>query len=143
MPDEIWFLKPSVSQANELGVGTMVSHLGIQVVEVGADFMSASMPVDHTTRQPHGILHGGASLALAETVGSIAASFCVDPSLFYCVGVDINANHIRAVKQGLVIATARPHHLGRTTQVWETIIRDEEDRLINVGRLTMAVLKRP
>lgn len=141
--ETIWFGQPTLEDANARGQGTMVSHLGIQIVEIGPDFLAATMPVDPSTRQPHGILHGGASVALAETVGSMAAAFCVDQSRQYCVGLDINANHIRAVREGVVTATARPLHLGRTTQVWETIIRDEEGRLVSVGRLTMAVLTRP
>ncbi|NNE69928.1 MAG: hotdog fold thioesterase [Rhodothermales bacterium] len=138
----IWFSRPTVEEANRRGEQTMVDHLGIVITEIGPDFLRATMPVDDRTRQPHGILHGGASVALAETVGSMAAAYCVDLSTQYCVGLDINANHIRPVRDGVVTATARPLHLGRTTQVWETIIRDERDRLVSIGRLTMAVLKR-
>ena len=140
--DPIWFVTPTVDDANARGANTMVSHLGIRITEVGADYMKATMPVDDTTRQPHGILHGGASLALAETVGSTAASWCVDHSRFFCVGLDLNGNHIRAVRSGTVTATARPFHLGRSTQVWEVMIRDEQERLVCVSRLTMAVMSR-
>ncbi|MFT5141745.1 MAG: 1,4-dihydroxy-2-naphthoyl-CoA hydrolase [Rhodothermales bacterium] len=146
MPDHkaeaIWVKTPSLSEVNARNENTMVTHLGIEVVEVGSDFLRATMPVDDTTKQPHGILHGGASLALAETVGSVAAAFCVDQATHYCVGLEINANHLRAVTSGVVTATARPIHLGRSTQVWETTIRDESDRLVSIGRLTMAVLTR-
>lgn len=144
MPDRkpIWVTEPSVEAANRRGEETMVDHLGIVVTEIGPDYLKATMPVDDRTRQPHGLLHGGASVALAETVGSMAAAFCVDLTVQYCVGLDINANHIRPVRDGVVTATARPLHLGRTTQVWETVIRDESDRLVSIGRLTMAVLNR-
>lgn len=142
MPESIWFVRPTAEEADARGHNTMVSHLGIRVIEVGDDYMRASMPVNDTTRQPHGILHGGASLALAETVGSMAAAWCVDQTRFFCVGLDINANHIRAVRDGVVVATARPIHLGRSTQVWEIIIRDAEERLVSAGRLTMAVMSR-
>jgi 1,4-dihydroxy-2-naphthoyl-CoA hydrolase len=144
MPDPhcIWFSRPAVPEVNERIAGTMVTHLGIRVVEVGADFMKASMPVNDTTRQSYGMLHGGASLALAESIGSIAGAYCVDPDASYCVGLDMNANHIRPVTEGTVFATARPHHVGRTTQVWEIKILDERDRLVCVGRLTLAVLPR-
>lgn len=120
----------------------MVSHLGIRIVEVGDDYLKASMPVDDTTRQPHGILHGGASMALAETVGSMASAWCVDIRKQFCVGLEINANHVRAVREGIVFATARPLHLGRSTHVWEVKIYDEQDRLVNSGRLTMVVMDR-
>ncbi|MFT4606153.1 MAG: 1,4-dihydroxy-2-naphthoyl-CoA hydrolase [Rhodothermales bacterium] len=143
LKDPIWFATPQLDEANARGNGTMVSHLGIRVSEIGPDFMKATMPVDDTTRQPVGILHGGATLALAETVGSIAANYCVDGRKQYCVGLDINANHIRSIGSGVVTATASPLHLGRSTQVWETLIHDEEGRLVSAGRLTMAVLNRP
>lgn len=139
----IWFAAPTLEEANARGNGTMVSHLSIRVSEIGPDFMKATMPVDDTTRQPVGILHGGATLALAETVGSIAANYCVDSKKQYCVGLDINANHIRSVRSGVVTATAKPLHLGRSTQVWETLVHDERGRLVSAGRLTMAVLNRP
>ena len=97
------------------------------------------MPIDHRTKQPIGIMHGGASCALAETVGSTAANFCVDDS-YYCVGLDINVNHIRAMRSGYVIATTKPYHIGKSTQVWSIEIRDEENRMVSASRLTMAVL---
>lgn len=138
----IWFSPVTPEIANKRSEGTMLSHLGIDFIEVGADFMRATMPVDHRTHQPLGIMHGGASCVLAETVGSTAANYCVDPEKFYCVGLDINTNHIRSVRSGLVIATAKPFHLGRTTQVWGIDIVNEEGKLISVNRLTMAVLSR-
>ncbi len=120
----------------------MARHLGIELTEIGLDFMIAKMPVDHRTIQRIGILHGGASLALAETVGSIAASYCVDRDSFYIVGQEINANHIRPVRSGFVYATATPLHLGKSSQVWDIRIRNEEGKLTCVSRFTVAVLKK-
>ena len=111
-------------------------------MEIGEDFLVARMPINERTRQPLGIMHGGASVALAESVGSTGANLCVDPETHYCVGLDINTNHMRAVRDGFVIATARPYHIGRSTQVWSIETKDEADRLIAVSRLTMAVLQR-
>ena len=137
----IWFHPVTTEAANKRSEGTMLSHLGIEFIEIGPDLMSARMPVDHRTHQPLGIMHGGASCVLAETVGSTAANYCVDQSKSYCVGLDINTNHIRSIRSGFVIATAKPFHLGRTTQVWGIDIVNEEGKLISVNRLTMAVLK--
>ncbi len=122
--------------------GQMARHLGIEMTEIGSDFMTAKMPVDHRTIQRIGILHGGASLALAETVGSIAASYCVDRNSFYIVGQEINANHIRPVKSGFVYATATPLHLGKTSHVWDIKVKNEEGKLTCVSRFTVAVLKK-
>ena len=120
--------------------GTMIDHLDIEVVEIGNDFLKARMPVYNRTVQPQGRLHGGASCVLAETVGSIAANLVVDSREFLAVGLEINANHIRPVKDGFVYGTARPDSIGRTTQVWTIRITDEEDRLVCISRLTMAVI---
>jgi uncharacterized protein (TIGR00369 family) len=128
--------------ASQIIDGQMARHLGIEIVEIGSDSMTARMPVDHRTIQRIGILHGGASLALAETVGSIAASYCIDRENLYIVGQEINANHIRPVREGYVYATARPLHLGRTSQVWDIRIRNGEDKLVCVSRFTVAVLKK-
>ncbi|ANT64527.1 MULTISPECIES: hotdog fold thioesterase [Prosthecochloris] len=122
--------------------GQMARHLGIEMVEVGLDFMTAKMPVDHRTIQRIGILHGGASLALAETVGSIAASYCIDRESSFIVGQEINANHIRSVREGFVYARATPLHLGRTSHVWDIRITNEEGKLVCVSRFTVAVLKK-
>jgi 1,4-dihydroxy-2-naphthoyl-CoA hydrolase len=122
--------------------GQMARHLGIELTEIGNDFMTARMPVDHRTIQRIGILHGGASLALAETVGSIAASYVVDREQFYIVGQEINANHIRPVMSGFVYATATPLHLGKSSQVWDIRIKNEEQKLVCVSRFTVAVLKK-
>ncbi len=123
--------------------GQMARHLGIEMTEVGPDYMTAKMPVDHRTIQRIGILHGGASLALAETVGSIAASYCVDRERCYIVGQEINANHIRPVREGFVFATATPLHLGKSSQVWDIKVRNEEKKLVCVSRFTVAVLRKP
>jgi len=130
----------SVDQINQMGQNCMVGHLGIEVTEIGEDFIKAKMPVDERTKQPMGLLHGGASVALAETLGSIAASFAVDPSKQYCVGLDINANHVRSVKSGYVYGIAQPLHIGGTTQVWEIKITNEEDKLVSISRITLAIM---
>lgn len=122
--------------------GNMVEHLGIEFTDIGPDLISAKMPVDHRTTQPLGLLHGGASVVLAETLGSIAANCSVDNTKYYCVGLEINANHIRSVKSGFVIGTAKAFHVGKTTQVWEISIRDEQEHLVCISRITMAVLAR-
>lgn len=126
----------------ELSRNTMLEHLGIEFTTIGDDFIEARMPVDRRTHQPMGLLHGGASAALAETLGSVAATFCVDPEKFYCVGLEINANHIKAVKTGYVIGVAKPVHIGRRTQVWDIRIRNEKDDLVCVSRITLAVLEK-
>lgn len=136
----IWKEKFDIAAGAERSKGTMVEHLGIEFTEVGDDYVKAKMPVDHRTQQPLGIMHGGASCALAETIGSIAANFCVDQSKNYCVGLSINTSHLRSIRAGYVIGTAKPYHLGRSTQVWGIEITDEQGRLISVNRLTMAVL---
>lgn len=138
----IWKIPSDIKKAAERSKNTMVTHLGIEFTEMGGDYIRAQMPVDHRTHQPIGIMHGGASCVLAETVGSIAGNFCVDPNEFYCVGLDINTNHIRSVRSGYVIGTAKPFHLGRSTQVWGIEIVDKQDRLISVSRLTLAILKK-
>ncbi|NJL14425.1 MAG: hotdog fold thioesterase [Microscillaceae bacterium] len=121
--------------------GTITEHLGIEFTEVGEDFLCARMPVDHRTRQPYGILHGGASVVLAETLGSIGAAFSVDLGRYRTVGLDINANHIRPVREGYVYGKASPLHIGQTTHVWQIIITNEEGKLVNISRLTMAVIE--
>ena len=121
---------------------TLAAHLDIRVTEIGPDYLRATMPVNSHTHQPMGILHGGASVALAETVGSLAANLCVDTQKFMCVGQEINANHVRSAASGLVTATARPYHVGGRSQVWGIEIRDENDKLICVSRITMAVVER-
>lgn len=138
----IWKRPLTLEALNAMGGGTLVEHLDITFTEVGPDFLRATMPVDRRTHQPFGQLHGGASVALAETLGSTAANACVDPDAHYCVGLEVNANHVRAVRSGQVTGMVRPLHRGRSTQVWEIEIRDEVGRLVCVSRLTMAVLAR-
>ena len=138
----IWFKPFSVEDLNAYQQQTLVSHLGIRYTEVGEDLLSAVMPVDQRTKQPAGILHGGASVALAETLGSTGANLVVDRDKQLCVGLEINANHVRAIREGEVKGTARPLHVGGTTQVWEIKITDEKDRLVCISRITMAVLDR-
>ncbi len=132
---------PPVEAVNNFSRGTMLDHIGIEFTEIGDDYVKATMPVDRRTIQPMGLLHGGASVVLAETLGSYAATLCVDTSRFVCVGLEVNANHIRAARAGLVTGTARPLHIGRRTQVWEIRIEDEAGRLTCVARLTMAVVE--
>lgn len=138
----IWHQDFTLDQINARGKNTMVEFLAIEFTEVGDDYMTARMPVTEKVRQPIGIMHGGASCVLAETVGSTAANCSVDISKQYCVGLDINTNHIRSIREGFVIGKAKPFHLGKSTQVWGIEIRDESDKLISVTRLTMAVLQR-
>ena len=115
----------------------------MRFTEIGPDYLRATMPVDHRTVQTMGILHGGASVALAETIGSVAANLCVDSEKYVCVGQEINANHLRPAATGWVIGLARPIHLGRRSQVWGIELRDEAGRMTCVSRLTIAVLERP
>lgn len=137
----IWFDDtPDPAAVTARAEGTMIEHVGIEIVEVGDDFLKARMPVDRRTVQPQGRLHGGASCTLAETVGSIAANMVIDSREFLAVGLEINANHIRPVKGGYVYGTARPDSIGKTTQVWTIRITDEDDRLACISRLTMAVI---
>ena len=118
----------------------MVSHLSISFIEIGNDYLKAKMPVDHRTVQPLGLLHGGASAALAETIGSVAAFLCVDPELYNCVGLEINCNHIKGKTKGEVFGIGKPLHIGSKTQVWEIKIVDEKEKLLAVSRLTLAVI---
>jgi 1,4-dihydroxy-2-naphthoyl-CoA hydrolase len=131
----------SVEALNAMSPGTAMAPLGIVFTEVGPDYLRATMPVDARTRQPYGLLHGGASVLLAETLGSSAGMLCVDEDNLV-VGIEINANHLRGVRDGLVTGTARPLHLGRSTQVWEIRIEDDAGRLVCVSRLTLAVVPR-
>jgi 1,4-dihydroxy-2-naphthoyl-CoA hydrolase len=140
----IWY-DPAITaeQINPFGKGNMAEFLGIEITEVGDNYLKATMPVDHRTRQPYGLLHGGASVVLAETLGSVGAAFVVDRSKYDCVGLEINANHIRGVREGIVTGIAKPIHIGKTTQVWEIRIHDSRDKIVCISRITVAVLKRP
>lgn len=127
---------------NQMGKNTLVAHLGIEYTEIGPDFITARMPVDSRTHQPFGMLHGGASVVLAETLGSVAANCCLDSAKQYAVGLDINANHLRSVRNGWVYGTTRPLHIGQSTQVWEIRITSEEGALVCISRITMAVMNK-
>ncbi len=135
-------VKATPAEMNAAVGDNMVSHLGIEITDVGDDWITARMPVTNRSKQPFGLLHGGASVALAESVGSLAANLCVDMNRQYCVGLEINANHLRPVTDGYVHATARPLHIGKSTQVWDVRIHDDNQRLVCVSRLTMAVVER-
>lgn len=138
----MWKQKADLETVNYRGKNTMLTLLDIEFVEVGDNYMIATMPVDERVHQPIGIMHGGASCVLAETVGSTAANFAVDITKHYCVGLSINTNHIRSIKSGLLYAKATPQHLGRSTHVWNIDITDENKKLISTTTLTMAVLSR-
>jgi 1,4-dihydroxy-2-naphthoyl-CoA hydrolase len=138
----IWKQSVTLDQFNALNRDTMMQTIGIVFTEVGDDFLRATMPVDARTHQPYGLLHGGASVALAETLGSAAGMMLVDPACEIVVGIEINANHVRGVKSGTVTGTARALHIGRSTQVWEIRIEDEGQRLVCISRLTLAVVPR-
>ena len=131
--------KYTAAGLNQGAQNTLVSHLGIEITDIGPEHVSGKMPVDHRTHQPYGLLHGGASVVLAETLGSIGAD-CSTPDTQYCVGLDINANHIRGIREGWVFGTATPLHKGKSTHVWEIKITDENNRLVCISRITMAVI---
>jgi len=139
MSQRIWQQPISVAVLTGIHLGTAVEHLGIEFLEVGDDFVRARVPVDVRTRQPYGILHGGVSVVLAETLGSCGAAYAAPPG-HRAVGLDINANHLRAATQGWVTGTARPVHIGRTTQVWQIDLKNDAGELTCVSRITMAVL---
>lgn len=136
----VFQIKPSLTQLNNTKNQTMVTHLGIEFTGIGEDFLEATMPVDHRTIQPMGLLHGGANVALAETLGSLAASLTVDPEKQNVVGLEINANHLKSVRSGKVKGVAKPIHIGKSTQVWEIKIFNEAEQLCCISRLTMAIL---
>jgi 1,4-dihydroxy-2-naphthoyl-CoA hydrolase len=138
----LWRTLSSVEELNSSRPGTLIEHLGIEFTEIGDDFIRGTMPVDGRTRQPYGLLHGGASVALAETLGSTGAVMCIDSKEYQCVGQEINANHVRAAREGLVTGTARPVHLGGRTQVWSIDIVNEAGKLVCTSRLTVAVIRR-
>ena len=138
----IWTRTPNLESFMESSKNTAVGHMGIEYLEVGDDYVKGRMPVDERTVQPFGILHGGSSVVLAETLGSMAANYCLRKENQIAVGLDINANHIRSVTKGWVYGTARPVHIGGTTQVWEIKLENEEGKLTCISRLTMAVIDR-
>lgn len=139
----IWFNKElSIADLEPLGKNTMGEYIGIEWVELGNDFLKARMPVDNRTKQPYGLLHGGASCVLAETIGSVASAMVVDHNRFACVGLEINANHVRSATSGFVTGIASPLHLGANTHVWDIKIYDEIQKLVCVSRLTVAIIPR-
>ena len=137
----IWRSPLTLAELNGAGADNMTRHLGIVFTEIGADFIRATMPVDGRTRQPYGLLHGGASVVLAETLGSTGAVMCVDRAGFLCVGQEINANHVRSARSGQVTGTARPVHLGGRSHVWAIEIVNDQQDLVCVSRLTIAIVK--
>lgn len=132
----------TLDELNRLSKNTMAETIGIRFTAIGPDYLEATMPVDARTHQPFGLLHGGASVALAETLGSVAATCCVDANRQFCVGLEINANHIRSARQGQVKGVAKPIHVGKKTQVWEIRITNDKEELVCISRITLAVLDR-
>lgn len=130
----------TVDSLNKWSANTMAEQLGIEFLTIGEDYLEARMPVDHRTHQPMGLLHGGASVALAETLGSVAATMCIDGTKQFCVGLEVNANHIKSVRNGFVKGISKPIHIGKKTQVWEIRVSTAEGDLVCISRITMAVL---
>ncbi|WP_295803859.1 hotdog fold thioesterase [uncultured Microbulbifer sp.] len=139
----IWHVEPTLGAVNKSLQGCMPGYIGMEITEIGDDYLVGTMPVDERTRQPFGILHGGASVVMAETLGSVGANLAVDHSKFYCVGQEINANHLRPVPEGTVTAKASAVHIGRSSQVWEIRIHDPRGKLNCISRITMAVVPVP
>ncbi len=139
----IWFDKEiKMENFTHISKGTLADLIGIEWVAIGSDFLKAKMPVDERTKQPYGLLHGGASCVLAETLGSVASAFVIDQTKYQCVGLEINANHIRSARKGFVTGIATPIHLGRSTHVWDIKIHDEEEKLICISRLTVVIIEK-
>jgi len=138
----IWKKPIEIKELNEWHNNTMQRYLGIEFIEIGDDYIKATMPVDHRTKQPLGLLHGGASVTLAESLGSVASVLCVDMEKKTVVGLEINANHIRATREGFVTGITKPIHLGRMTQVWEIKIYNDQEQLVCISRITNAILER-
>ncbi len=138
----VWKKNTDLARINATSENTIISLLGIEYTQIGDDFIEATMPVDARTHQPHGLLHGGASVVLAETLGSVAANLAV-PQDRVCVGLEVNANHIRSMKKGQVTGTARAVHIGYSTQIWQIEIKNERQQLVCTSRLTVAVINRP
>ena len=137
----IWFNKSiTLNDIKDFGKETMADYLGMEWIEIGENFLKLSMPVNEKTKQPYGILHGGASCTLAETIGSVASALVIDMEKFICVGLEINANHVRSAKDGIVTGHCIPLHLGKSTHVWDIKIYDDKEKLICISRLTVAIL---
>lgn len=140
----LWFKPYTLDMLQGFRNANMGQHIGIEFTEVGNNFLKARMPVDHRTVQPFGILHGGASCVLSETLGSVAAWMCIDPDKYAAVGLEINANHIRSVREGFVVGHCTPIHTGRRTHVWQTDITEEETgKRVCISRLTVAIIEKP
>ena len=138
----IWFEPPCLDSLNAMSENTIHDALGIRFSAIGDDYVQATMPVDQRNHQPYGLLHGGASVVLAESLGSVGAGLCVDHKRFFVVGQEVNANHLRSVRDGQVTGSASPVHMGRRSHVWEIDVKDDRQRLICIARLTLAVLPR-
>lgn len=138
----IWFKEYELRDLHPFIKNTMLEHIGGEMVEIGPDYLVARIPVDIRTQQPYGLLHGGASVALAETLGSLASALCTDMDKFSTFGLEINANHVHTIGTGHVYGTARPFHLGRTTQIWEIRIEDENKKLVCISRMTTIILNK-
>ena len=138
----IWFKKPSLEEVNGWGQGTIVAHIGIEITDIGENYVEGTMPADSRTFQPYKLVHGGANVVLAESLGSVGGMLTLDPDNYYCVGQEVNANHLRGVQSGLVTGRAEQVHAGRRTQVWEIKLHDDKNRLTCISRLTLAVLER-
>ncbi|MBK9457867.1 MAG: hotdog fold thioesterase [Sphingobacteriales bacterium] len=136
----IWHTPPNMELVNQFSEGCMVAHLGIEITDIGDNYLCGKMPVDHRTKQPFGLLHGGASVTLAETLGSIASGLVVDVTQKKCVGLEINANHLRSATSGWVYGTARPIHIGQNSHIWDIQITNHQNKLVCISRLTMAVI---
>ena len=130
----------TVEKLNKELNNNMISHLDIEYTEIGHDYLSGKMPVTYKTKQPMGLLHGGASVVLAESLGSVASNLCIDPEKQYCVGLEVNANHIRSEKDGFVFGKAVAIHIGRKTHIWQITITNSEEKIVCVSRLTVAVI---
>lgn len=143
MKRPIWITPITLEEVNRRIHNTLPHHLGIEFTEIGPDFLKATLPIAPKAMQPMGVMHGGASAALAETVASAAGNYCVDQTLYACVGMELNINHLRPVKEGQVVeAVTRPLHLGKTTQVWDIQVYNQEKKLVSASRLTLAVLSK-
>lgn len=139
----IWFNQAiELAHFEQFGKNTLGEHLGMQFTEIGDNYLKAIMPVDYRTKQPYGLLHGGASVALAETLGSVGSALIIDTTKFMCVGLEINANHLRSAKDGFVTGIATPIHIGASTHVWDIKIYDAKEKLLCISRLTVAIIKK-
>ena len=137
----IWYKQDiTLELLDQLNKNNLGEHLGMRFTEIGDNYLKATMPVDHRTQQPYGLLHGGASVALAETLGSVGSALIIDLEKYICVGIEINANHVRGVKSGIVTGIATPIHIGSSTHVWDIKIYDDKEKLVCISRLTVSVL---